>query len=110
MTIWEAYRRLFQTAAKHVPSLPPNMNLDLVFAVADNEPWWLAVLQTLDEAERETVAGARNRTGNPNLCIAAVGAGEGIDLVRNKLIDKRYRALRKKGGSNAIHESRPEQV
>jgi hypothetical protein len=64
-----------------------------VFAIPDNESWWLAVHQILDEAEDETVQGARNRTANPNLCIAAVGAGEGIDLVRQKLISKRRLAL-----------------
>jgi len=77
----------------------PDRDYSLVFAVPDTEPWWLAVHQVLNEAERETVQGARDRTANPNLCIAAVGAGEGIDLVRQKLIDKRQQSLRtqKKG-------------
>jgi hypothetical protein len=39
------------------------------------------------------VQSARNRTSNPNLCIADVGAGEGVDLVRQKLLDKRRLAL-----------------
>jgi hypothetical protein len=71
----------------------PGTDFTGVFAIPDNEPWWLAVHQILNEAESETVSGARNRTANPNLCIAAVGAGEGVELVRQKLIDKRRLAL-----------------
>jgi hypothetical protein len=62
--------------------------------VPDTEPWWLAVHQVIDEAERETIQGARNRIQNANACIAAVGAGEGCALVRQKLEDKREIALR----------------
>jgi hypothetical protein len=64
------------------------------FAVPDTEPWWLAVHQVIDEAEAETIQGARNRIQNANACIAAVGAGEGCALVRQKLEDKREIALR----------------
>jgi hypothetical protein len=71
----------------------PGTDFTGVFAIPDNEPWWLALHQILNEAEAETVQGARNLTANPNLCIAAVGAGEGIELVRQKLIDKRRLAL-----------------
>jgi hypothetical protein len=76
-----------------VPQVPEGVDYTGVFAVADNTPWWLAIHQVLDEAEKETIVSSRNRTGNPNLCIADVGAGEGIDLVRQKLIDKRRLAL-----------------
>jgi hypothetical protein len=61
--------------------------------VADTEPWWLAVNQILDEAEWETIEGARKRTPNTNACIAAVGAGEGVALVRDKLKQARDLAL-----------------
>jgi hypothetical protein len=71
----------------------PETDFTGVFAIPNNEAWWLAVHQILNEAEAETVAGARNRTANPNLCIAAVGAGEGVELVRQKLLDKRKLAL-----------------
>jgi len=71
----------------------PETDYTGVFAIPDNEPWWLAVHQILNEAEAETTHGARNRTANPHLCIAAVGAGEGVELVRQKLLDKRRLAL-----------------
>jgi len=61
--------------------------------VPDNEPWWLAIHKIIDDAEWETIEGARNRTSNTNACIAAVGAGEGVALVRQKLIDARTLAL-----------------
>jgi hypothetical protein len=64
-----------------------------VFAVADTEPWWLAVHQIVDQAELETIAGARRMTADANRCIAAVGAGEGCDLIRAKLKEARERAL-----------------
>jgi hypothetical protein len=108
MTIWQAYRNLFRVPK--VPTVPTNLNLDLVFAVADTEPWWLAVHQVLEEAERETTNAARNLIVDTNRCIAAVGAGEGIDLIRQKLIDKRNLALRTQGGSNAIHQNRAESI
>lgn len=62
-------------------------------AVPDTEPWWLAVNQIVNEAELETIQGARNKLMNTNLCIAAVGAGEGIDLIRTKLKQAREYAL-----------------
>jgi hypothetical protein len=74
-------------------NVSPDTDFTGVFAIPDNEPWWLAVHQILNEAEAETTSGARNRTANPNLCIAAVGAGEGVELVRQKLLDKRRVAL-----------------
>jgi hypothetical protein len=61
--------------------------------VADTEPWWIVVNQIIDEAEWETVWGARRTTANTNACIAAVGAGEGVALVRQKLQEAREIAL-----------------
>jgi hypothetical protein len=90
---------------KHAPPETPNTDFTGVFAVTDSEPWWLAVHQVINEAESETVTGARNRTANPHLCIAAVGAGEGIDLVRQKLLDKRQLAL-KQNASNLTSTTR----
>jgi hypothetical protein len=75
------------------PKVSPETDYTGLFAVPNNEPWWMAVHQILNEAEAETTQGARARTANPNLCIAAVGAGEGVELVRQKLIDKRKLAL-----------------
>lgn len=75
-----------------VPSVP-GRDLTGAFAVPNDEPWWLAVHQIINEAEQETVEGARKRTQLTNACIAAVGAGEGVDLVRTKLIDARNIAL-----------------
>jgi hypothetical protein len=75
--------------------VPPVSNRDLtgVFAISADEPWWLAVHHILNEAEQETIDGARKRVQNTNACISAVGAGEGIDLVRTKLNDARSIAL-----------------
>ncbi len=77
-----------------------------VFAVSDKNPFWLAIHQVINEAEQETIEGARNRTADTNKCIAAVGAGEGVCLVRSKLIAKRLQALKVKQlemrGSNAV--------
>jgi len=75
-----------------------------VFAVANNEPWWLAVQQVIDEAEQETIQGARNRVSNTNQCISAIGAGEGCALVRQKLIDKREIALKEVRGDAERNE------
>jgi hypothetical protein len=87
------------------PKVPPDQDFSGVFAISDSTPWWLAIHQLLDEAERETIQSARNRTGNPNLCIADVGAGEGVDLVRQKLLDKRRLALQNvnRKGKDAVH-------
>ena len=79
-------------------------DLTNAFAVPDTEAWWLAVHQTLNQAEREIWDGAKARTKDSNLCIAAVGAAEGIDLIRQKLIDKRAAALRT--NQDAIHKGR----
>src|SRR5258708_3513812 len=64
-----------------------------VFAVDETTAWWLALLQLLDRIEAETVAGARNRVKETNECIAAVGAGEGVALVRRRLLETRAYAL-----------------
>jgi hypothetical protein len=62
--------------------------------VADTEPWWIAVNKIIDQAEWETIEVARRKTPNTNECIAAVGAGEGVHLVRQKLQEAREVALR----------------
>lgn len=71
------------------------------FAVSEFEPWWLAVHQTINEAEEETLKAARMVavSGDANRCIAAIGSGEGCDLVRQKLIDKRNIALEEVRGN-----------
>jgi len=71
------------------------------FAVPDTTAWWRAVNWILDVAEAETVRNARNSTMHTNMVLNAVGAGEGIDLVRTKLKEAR---------ENAIHQDRSEQV
>lgn len=63
------------------------------FAVAENTAWWVALHQLLNQIEAETVAGARNRVKKTNECIAAVGAGEGVALVRRRLLETRAYAL-----------------
>jgi len=72
-------------------------DLSGAFAVADSEPWWRAVHQTINELELETIEAARRYTKSTNECIAAVGAGEGVAMVRLRLIEKRDNALRKAG-------------
>lgn len=67
--------------------------VDGVFAVPDTEPWWTAVHDTINEAEWETIEESRRFTPNTNQCLSSVGAGEGIALVRQKLLDKRRLAL-----------------
>jgi hypothetical protein len=67
-----------------------------VFAISEFEPWWLALHQTLNELEQETIDAARASTGRPYNCIAAVGASEGVAMVRMRLIEKRANALREK--------------
>jgi hypothetical protein len=64
--------------------------------VPDTEAWWLAVNWILDTAEAETIANARRSTMNTNMVLNAVGAGEGIDLVRTKLHEARAEAIRGK--------------
>lgn len=68
-------------------------DLSGAFAVPDTEAWWLAVHQIIDQAELETIAGARRVTHDSNRCIAAVGAGEGCELIRTKLNEARDHAL-----------------
>ena len=87
---------------------PDGINRTLSFAVPDREPWWLGVHQTIDEAEAETIVAARKNILQPYGCIAAVASGEGIDLVRQKLIDKRNIAL--KEGRDAIHKIGSQQI
>lgn len=65
----------------------------LPLAVAEGEPWWVTVHRLIDSAEWETIEGARNASDTTK-CVAAVGAGEGIALVRRKLIEARQVALR----------------
>ena len=66
-----------------------------VFAVSDQEPWWLAVDQLLDTLEWETIDATRNNVSNTNLLINAVGAGEGVAMVRQRLWETRREALQK---------------
>jgi glycerol dehydrogenase-like iron-containing ADH family enzyme len=62
--------------------------------VPDTDPMWRAVHYLIDEAEAETILHARKKLRDTNACLAAVGAGEGIDLVRAKLNQARANALR----------------
>ncbi len=68
-------------------------NYTAAFAVSDQEAWWVAVNQLIDDLEMEMVVGARNNVANTNICISAVGAGEGVAMVRQRLIETRERAL-----------------
>jgi hypothetical protein len=63
------------------------------FAVAEDTAWWLALHQILKSVEDECTSGARNKIRDTNQCIAAVGAGEGIALVRRRLMEVRQYAL-----------------
>lgn len=72
-------------------------DLSGALAVSELEPWWRAVHQAINEVEQETVEAARRYTKSTNECIAAVGAGEGVAMVRLRLIEKRENALRKAG-------------
>src|SRR4030095_1064187 len=72
-------------------------DLSGAFAVADTEPLWLAIHQTINELEMETIEAERRYTKSTNECIAAVGAGEGVAMVRLRLMEKRENALRERG-------------
>ena len=91
--------------------IPREQKIDrsMAFAVPNNEPWWLAVHQVLDEAEWETIQDARFYVwANPERSKSAISAGEGIALIRQKLIDTRNAALqaRIRGGElNAIQKT-----
>ena len=65
-----------------------------VFAVPDNEPWYLAVHQAINEVEQEAFNAARARVSNTNECINSIGASEGAMMVRLRLVEKRENALR----------------
>ena len=65
-----------------------------VFAVPNNEPWWLAVHQAINEVEQEAFNAARARVANTNECINSIGASEGAMMVRLRLVEKRENALR----------------
>lgn len=77
------------------------------FAIAEDTAWWLALQQLLNSIEAETITGARNRVKETNECIAAVGAGEGVALVRRRLLETRAYALaadaRLKQGGGPLH-------
>jgi hypothetical protein len=92
MINWGRFKALI--AYREPVIVPQGRNYDAAFAVSDNEAWWNAVHATINEAEAETVENARAHNTDPNKCMAAVNAGEGVDLVRRKLIDKRSMALR----------------
>ena len=76
-----------------LPQKEPAIDRTGALAVPDTQPWWLAVHQIIDQAEAETIASSRQRNTDPNACMAAVNAGEGVDLVRRKLNDARELAL-----------------
>ena len=65
-----------------------------VFAVPDNEPWWLGVHQVVNEIEKEAFDAARARVAYTNQCINSIGASEGAMMIRLRLIEKRENALR----------------
>ena len=65
-----------------------------VFAVPNNEPWYLAVHDVVNEIELEAFNAARNRVGNTNQCMNSIGASEGAMMIRLRLVEKRENALR----------------
>jgi hypothetical protein len=75
------------------------------FAIAEDTTWWVAVHQILNAVEAETVAGARIRVRETNECIAAVGAGEGITLVRRRLLETRAYALSQRKLTEGVPQS-----
>lgn len=80
-------------ARKYYPQITGEEDLGTFLAVPETHTLWRAVHQCINEMETETIEAARARTGNPNLCIAAVGAGEGVAMVRMRLIEKRENAI-----------------
>jgi hypothetical protein len=81
-----------QSAIRAGPQLKDS---DIVnaFRVPENENWWRAVLQVIDELERETIQGARNYVANTNMCISAVGGGEALAELRGRLVALREKAV-----------------
>jgi hypothetical protein len=79
-------------------------DLDRTFAISDQDPFWRAIHKAIDALELETLETARLHTANPNLCIADVGASEGVAMVRLRLNQKRANALREQQFSNMLKE------
>lgn len=95
IVIFRQRKQTLHTATEK-PPLDDGVDRTPALAVSLAEPWWLAVHQILNDAELETIKGARRvHTGaNSNATIAAVGASEGVDLVRQKLNEAREYALK----------------
>jgi hypothetical protein len=84
----------FCGSARELPPLKDDgIDRTGAFAIGEDTAWWLALHQLLKRLEEETVLGARTRIKDTNECIAAVGAGEGIALVRRRLMETRAYAL-----------------
>jgi len=108
---WGEFKRLIGYTEPESEPIPREQKIDrsMMFAVPNDEGWWLAVHQLLDEAEWETIQDARNYVwANPDRSKSAISAGEGIAIFRQKLIDTRNAALqaRIRGGElNAIQKN-----
>jgi hypothetical protein len=99
-TLWSKLGELFAIRRRvlELRQQPARPDLSGVFAVSDQEPWWLAVNQVLDDLERETAQFARDKVADTNKCISAVGAGEGVAMVRLRLKEIRDFALKRRPG------------
>ena len=74
---------------------PAPSDLPSALAVSDREPLWLAVHAIINQAERESLDGARLQVANERSCINSLGMADGAALVRSKLVALRDEALRR---------------
>ncbi len=73
--------------------IEPDRDMTNSFAIADDNPIWLATHQAINELEKEVVETARKCSANPSLSNYHLGASEGVSMVRLRLIEKRNVAL-----------------
>ncbi len=74
-------------------SLPEEEALG-AFRVAEDTPWFVAVLQEIDALEREMIIESRMFVGDTNECLHAIGGGSALEVLRERLVRRREEAVK----------------
>lgn len=71
---------------------PPE--LQAAFNVASDNRLWRAVLQTIDDIEREALDAAQKSVANHGICASCVGGTEFLERLRDRMILEREAAIK----------------
>ncbi len=89
------WRSVFSNPAVAIVQQPPVEPAAMAgaFAVPEDQVQWRAMLQVLDELEREAILGAQRSLGNHGVSAGFIGGAEWLRVARDRFVNLREEAI-----------------